>query len=120
MHSPEQTRNFQNAGKEKPASEKVPNYGVKEYLERASNYYYRQDKPREEAGYLTLLQEINAHINQGKNWKEDRYLVGKIERFINERFENFIAEHQAAGDEEGVRYYQERLKALLEDLRQKV
>jgi hypothetical protein len=116
MYSPDQTKNFQSAGDKETASEKVPNYGVKEYLERASSFYYKQDKPKDEAGYLTLLQDINAHVNKGENWKDDEYLVGKIERFINERFENFIAEKQAAADEDGVRYYQERLKLLLEDL----
>lgn len=116
MLNQDQMKNFQSADNEALDSKKVPDYGVKEYLDRASNFYYKQDKPKDEVGYLALLQEINVHTNQGKNWKDDEYLVRKIERFINERFENFITEKQANGDKEGVRYYQERLAVLLEDL----
>lgn len=119
MYSPDQTQNFQSTSNEKSASEKVPSYGVREYLERAASFYFKQDKPKEEAGYLTLLQEISAHANKGENWKDDEYLVKEIETFIKERFENFIVEKQAVGDEEGVQYYQERLKVLLEDLSDK-
>jgi len=119
MNSPDQMKNFQGIDNKKTDLEKVPSYGVKEYLERASNFYYKQDKPRDEAGYLTLLQEINENVNQGKKWKDDDYLVGKIDKFINERLEKFIAEKQLAGDENGVQYYQERLRVLLDDLHHK-
>lgn len=66
-----------------------------------------------------MLQDINQHINEGKDWREDEYLVGGIERFLNERFGGFISERQNKGDIEGVKYYKERLKNLLEDLRRR-
>ena len=117
MPNPETTTNFQSAKSETSGTEhKVPGYGVEEYLERASNFYYKQDKPKDEAGYLTLLQDINTHKNKGADWRQDEHLVSRVERFIKERFENFITGKQAVGDEEAVQYYQERLNVLLEDL----
>lgn len=98
--------------------EKMPKPDIKEFLEKAANFYYNQEKPDKEADYLTLLQDINKHINEGTNWRNNEHLVGKIETFLKKRFQKIIAEKKASNDTESILYYQKRLQDLLEDLHQ--
>lgn len=95
---------------------KAPAYGVKEYLERAANFYYKKDDPHGEAPYLVLLQDINNHANRGEDWKRDDYLIARVEQFITDRLGGFIKKKKEEGNEQAAAYYRERLKILLDDL----
>lgn len=126
MSSPDQAKNFPGPDFGTPGAKIVPDSDVKKYLEQAWGFYFNlseqkgtSDSAREMANFEVLLRDINAHIERGENWKDDDYLVRKIERFVKERFERQIKETAAKGQRPGVMYYEERLKVLLDDLHRK-
>lgn len=97
----------------------VPKHTVEGWLEKNANFYYNANNPQKETPYIMLLREINGHKNKGANWREDAYLLGKVEDFIKGERKRYVLEKEVKGDGDGAAYYKEYFDNLLNDLLKK-